>query len=156
LKSSNEEWKIFYFHHPLYSDGVKHGPALELRVLLEPILIRYGVDVVFSGHDHVYERLKPQSGITYFVTGAGGQEVRSLQPSAAEWDRGYSRTRALRQIGLSKHQSRRGPTSGADWEVPHPPNFSPRPPKIPRPGDSNPFGVSVEIGPFRFVSDIER
>lgn len=49
LRSSNEEWKICYFHHPLYSDGVKHGPALELRVLLEPILARHGVDVVFSG-----------------------------------------------------------------------------------------------------------
>lgn len=83
LRSSNEDWKICYFHHPLYSDGVKHGPALELRVLLEPILVRYGVDVVFSGHDHVYERLTPQEGIVYFVTGAGGQDVRTLRRSAA-------------------------------------------------------------------------
>jgi hypothetical protein len=28
---------------------------------------------VFSGHDHFYERVKPQKGIAYFVTGAGGQ-----------------------------------------------------------------------------------
>ena len=83
LRSSNEEWKICYFHHPLYSNGVKHGPDLELRVLLEPMLVRYGVDVVFSGHDHVYERLTPQEGIAYFVTGAGGQEVRTLRRSAA-------------------------------------------------------------------------
>ena len=83
LSSANEEWKICYFHHPLYSDGVKHGPSLELRVLFEPILLRHGVDVVFCGHDHVYERLKPQAGIAYFVTGAGGQEVRTLRPSAA-------------------------------------------------------------------------
>ena len=83
LSSAKEEWKICYFHHPLYSDGVKHGPALELRVLLEPILVRHGVNVVFSGHDHVYERLTPQAGISYFVTGAGGQDVRTLRPSAA-------------------------------------------------------------------------
>jgi len=83
LRSSKEEWKICYFHHPLYSDGVKHGPSLELRVLLEPILVRHGVDVVFSGHDHVYHRLTPQQGISYFVTGAGGQDVRSLRRSAA-------------------------------------------------------------------------
>lgn len=83
LERSNDDWKICYFHHPLYSDGVKHGPALELRVLLEPILVRHGVDVVFSGHDHVYERLVPQEGISYFVTGAGGQEVRTLRRSAA-------------------------------------------------------------------------
>ena len=90
LKSTNEEWKICYFHHPLYSDGVKHGPALELRVLFEPVLVRYGVDVVFSGHDHVYERLRPQQGIWYFVTGAGGQDVRTLRRStatAASFDR---------------------------------------------------------------------
>ena len=83
LRSSNEQWKICYFHHPLYSDGVKHGAALELRVLLEPILVRHGVDVVFSGHDHVYERLTPQAGVSYFVTGAGGQDVRTLRQSAA-------------------------------------------------------------------------
>jgi 3',5'-cyclic AMP phosphodiesterase CpdA len=83
LKAATEEWKICYFHHPLYSDGVKHGPSLELRVLLEPILVRYGVDVVFSGHDHVYERLTPQAGVSYFVTGAGGQDVRTLRPGAS-------------------------------------------------------------------------
>jgi hypothetical protein len=83
LGSSNEEWKICYFHHPLYSDGVKHGPDLELRALFEPMLVRRGVDVVFAGHDHVYERLAPQEGITYFVTGAGGQDVRTLRRSAA-------------------------------------------------------------------------
>ena len=83
LRSSNEDWKICYFHHPLYSDGLKHGPALELRVLFEPLLVRYGVDVVFSGHDHVYERLTPQQGISYFVTGAGGQDVGTLRRSAS-------------------------------------------------------------------------
>lgn len=83
LRSSNDDWKICYFHHPLYSDGVKHGPAVELRALLEPMLVRHGVDVVFSGHDHVYERLIPQQGVSYFVTGAGGQDMRSLRRSAA-------------------------------------------------------------------------
>jgi predicted phosphodiesterase len=90
LRSASEEWKICYFHHPLYSNGVRHGPDLELRVLLEPILVRHGVDVVFSGHDHVYERLTPQEGISYFVTGAGGQEVGTLRrtaTTAASFDR---------------------------------------------------------------------
>jgi hypothetical protein len=34
------------------------------------------VQVVFSGHDHIYERTKPQQGIQYFVTGAGGKTRR--------------------------------------------------------------------------------
>ena len=51
----------------------RHGSSVDLRVLLEPIFVKYGVNVVFSGHDHVYERLKPQKGIYYFVSGAAGQ-----------------------------------------------------------------------------------
>ena len=35
--------------------------------------MKYGVSVVFTGHDHIYERIKPQKGIKYFVTGSGGQ-----------------------------------------------------------------------------------
>jgi hypothetical protein len=73
LKASAEAWKICYFHHPLYGNAGRHGSNVELRVLLEPVLIRHGVDVVFSGHDHVYERLKPQKGIHYFVVGSSGQ-----------------------------------------------------------------------------------
>lgn len=83
LRNSTDDWKICVFHHPLYSDGVRHGPSRELRVILEPILVRHGVDVVFSGHDHIYERLHPQKGITYFVAGAGGQSERGIAPSAA-------------------------------------------------------------------------
>ena len=81
LRTSTDDWKICAFHHPLYSDGLTHGPELELRVMLEPLLVRYGVDVVFSGHDHIYERLRPQKGVQYFVVGPGGQEPRNLMPS---------------------------------------------------------------------------
>lgn len=83
LKSATEEWKICYFHHPLYSDGRRHGPNVELRVALEPLLLRYGVTAVFTGHEHVYERLRPQKGITHFIAGSGGQLRRGgVAPSA--------------------------------------------------------------------------
>ena len=42
---------------------------MELRKLLEPLLIESGVDVVFAGHEHFYERVKPQHGIQYFILG---------------------------------------------------------------------------------------
>jgi predicted phosphodiesterase len=73
LATASQPWKIVYLHHPLYSNGRRHGSNIELRVALEPILIRHGVQVVFAGHEHVYERLKPQRGITHFVAGSGGQ-----------------------------------------------------------------------------------
>jgi hypothetical protein len=72
LAKSGSDWKIAFFHHPLYSSGKTHGSSLDLRVRLEPIFVHYGVNVVFSGHDHIYERMKPQQGIYYFVSGSGG------------------------------------------------------------------------------------
>lgn len=73
LSRSGSEWKICFFHHPTYSSGKAHGSDLELRQVLEPLFIRYGVNVVFAGHDHFYERIKPQKGIYYFVSGAAGK-----------------------------------------------------------------------------------
>ena len=90
LKQSHDPWKICYFHHPLYSNGGRHGSDVELRVSLEPLLLRYGVSVVFSAHDHVYERLKPQKGITYFVEGSSGQlrkgDLKPTSSTAASFD----------------------------------------------------------------------
>jgi predicted MPP superfamily phosphohydrolase len=73
LKESTAKWKIAVFHHPIYSSGEEHGSDVGLRSRIEPLLTRYGVNVVISGHDHTYERVKPQQGVQYFVTGAGGK-----------------------------------------------------------------------------------
>ncbi len=90
LKSATEPWKIAYFHHPLYSDGRTHGSDVNLRVVLEPLFVTYGVSVVFAGHDHIYERIVPQKGITHFVSGSGGQlrpgDYRKSAMSAAGFD----------------------------------------------------------------------
>ena len=73
LKKSGEKWKIVYFHHPLYSSAGTHGSQLKLRAVLEPLFIQYNVSLVLNGHDHTYERIKPQNGILYFVEGSSGQ-----------------------------------------------------------------------------------
>lgn len=73
LRKSNSDWKICFFHHPLYSSGKKHGPDDDLRRVLEPLFVRHGVNLVLSGHEHFYERLEPQKGIYYFISGAGGK-----------------------------------------------------------------------------------
>jgi hypothetical protein len=94
LSSSSSDWKISFFHHPLYSSGRKHGPALESRAILEPLFVKYGVSAVFSGHDHLYERIKPQKGgIVYWVSGAGGAlrkgGLRATDLTARGFDRDY-------------------------------------------------------------------
>ena len=93
LKESTEDWKIMFFHHPLYSSGGRHGSDLQLRESLEPLFVKYNVSVVFTGHDHFYERIKPQKGIVYFVAGSGGKlaagdlDPRSpLTARGVDWD----------------------------------------------------------------------
>jgi 3',5'-cyclic AMP phosphodiesterase CpdA len=73
LAKDESRWKIAFLHHPLYSSGGKHGSSSALREVVEPILLKNGVNVVFAGHDHFYERIKPQQGIYHFVSGAGGK-----------------------------------------------------------------------------------
>lgn len=73
LASSKAQWKVAFFHHPIYSSGKTHGSDEKLRAQIEPLFVRYGVAAAFSGHDHVYERTKPQRGVQYFVCGIGGK-----------------------------------------------------------------------------------
>jgi 3',5'-cyclic AMP phosphodiesterase CpdA len=73
LKGSDSPWKIAFFHHPLYSSGARHGSEMDLRQQLEPLFVKYGMSTVFSGHEHLYERLKPQSGIYYFTAGGSAK-----------------------------------------------------------------------------------
>lgn len=67
------KWQIAFFHHPPYSSGKRHGSSEKIREALEPLLLQSGVDAVFVGHEHFYERIKPQKGIYYFITGAAGK-----------------------------------------------------------------------------------
>ena len=90
LANATEPWKIAIFHHPLYSNARRHGSDVQLRTIMEPLLVKYGVNVAFSGHDHVYERITPQKGITYFVTGSSGKlspgDVKRTPTTAAAFD----------------------------------------------------------------------
>ena len=94
LAASGADWKIAFFHHPIYSSGGRHGSDLQLRTLLEPLFLKYGVDVVLQGHDHFYERIKPQKGIYYFLSGGAAKlregDVRpNSELTAKGFDTGY-------------------------------------------------------------------
>jgi 3',5'-cyclic AMP phosphodiesterase CpdA len=80
LSRTTQPWTIAVVHHAPYSTGA-HGSDSRVRSKLVPIFEQYGVDLVLSGHDHIYQRTKPlragqvtpvgQGGIVYVVTGAG-------------------------------------------------------------------------------------
>ena len=92
LTASGSDWKIVFFHHPLYSSGM-HGSDIQLRAQLEPLFLKHGVDVVFSGHEHFYERIKPQKGIYYFTSGGAAKlregDVNKTNLTAKSFDTGY-------------------------------------------------------------------
>jgi len=104
LGGSRAVWKICYFHHPLYSDARAHGADTDLRKSIEPLFRQYGVNVVFAGHEHVYERLKPQHWINYFVLGNSGQlRVHDLRAST-ETARGFDTDRAFALVEIAGNQ----------------------------------------------------
>jgi len=93
LATSGSDWKICFFHHPIYSSGGAHGSNLQLRAQLEPMFLKYGVDAVFAGHEHFYERIKPQKGIYYFTSGGAAKlrdgDVGKTELTAKSFDTGY-------------------------------------------------------------------
>lgn len=93
LGRTTQNWKIGVFHHSAYSTG-SHGSDTDVRAKLVPIFEAYGVDAVFTGHDHIYQRTKPiragqittttSGGIVYLVSG-GGSRVDYWCDPHAEW-----------------------------------------------------------------------
>jgi len=75
LASSTNQWKVVAMHHPPYSSG-QHGSTPGAQEHLVPLLSRHRVDLVLSGHDHDYERVEPQHGVTYVVSGGGCKTTR--------------------------------------------------------------------------------
>ena len=61
LSESKAEWKIVFFHHPIYSSGRYALSSAARRSTLERVLIEHQVDAVFAGHEHLYERMAPQN-----------------------------------------------------------------------------------------------
>ena len=86
LAASKAAWKFAFFHHPPYSGG-DHGSSHYVRRAFGPLFERHDVQVVFTGHDHHYERVKPREDFvkdgtptTYLVSGGGGAWLRSARP----------------------------------------------------------------------------
>jgi 3',5'-cyclic AMP phosphodiesterase CpdA len=94
LAASGSDWKICFFHHPPYSSGETHGSDETLRTQLEPIFVKRGVNVVLTGHEHFYERIKPQKGIAYFITGSSAKlregNISTTELTAKGFDSGYT------------------------------------------------------------------
>jgi predicted phosphodiesterase len=83
-QQGKKTWKFVFCHHPLYSSSRKYGGSEStFGSLLEPIFVRYGIDVVFSGHHHAYQRIH-RNGIHYIVSAGGGGSFSRLRKRKIE------------------------------------------------------------------------
>jgi 3',5'-cyclic AMP phosphodiesterase CpdA len=73
LRESKAVWKIAVFHHPAFSPAKKHGDDKDIALRIIPLLERYGVRIVLTGHDHILAKLVTRNGVDYFVCGASAK-----------------------------------------------------------------------------------
>jgi predicted phosphodiesterase len=88
LAAPEPRWKFVAFHHPPYTGG-QYPPDARIQRSLVPVFEETGVDVVFSGHDHTYQRMHPlrggqivnaSEGVLYIITAAGGARLYEPTP----------------------------------------------------------------------------
>ncbi|WLI88557.1 metallophosphoesterase [Massilia sp. R2A-15] len=112
---------LAYWHHPLYSSGMKGNDA-RMKDAWQA-LYEAGAEIVLSGHDHLYERFAPQDadgrrddarGIRQFVAGTGG-----AFPTPFLWTRSNSEARDSNHMGVLKLVLN---ADGYDWEFLAAPN----------------------------------
>jgi hypothetical protein len=71
LARTTQPFRFVFFHHTISSCG-PHGSDADLRAAWAPVFAAHGVQVVFMGHDHGYQRSVPVDGVVYVTTGGGG------------------------------------------------------------------------------------
>jgi predicted phosphodiesterase len=86
-------WHVVYFHDSPYTACSEQGENTDVQAYLVPLFEQYGVDVVFSGYSHVYERYF-HNNVFYIVTGGGGAGLHTLVNDTVE---------PIREAGESVH-----------------------------------------------------
>ena len=75
------------------------------REIVEPIFLKNGVNVVFAGHEHFYERIKPQKGVYYFISGSGGKLRKGdVKQGSALTDKAYDRDMSFMLLEVAGDQ----------------------------------------------------
>lgn len=86
LKAHPSALKFAVFHYPIYSDNTSETSDTYLQgsTSLQGLLGRYGVDIAFNGHAHIYQRNRPDAdGLVTYVTGGGGAKLSSVRACSA-------------------------------------------------------------------------
>ncbi len=100
LSDTDAAWKFVVYHHPAYNVGHEHYAEQQMRVL-SPIFEKHGVALVFSGHEHNYQRTRP---IKFAAKDDGGAKAvgsgHRLVPGDFTIDRDYDGAGHARPNGV--------------------------------------------------------
>lgn len=111
LKDNPCKWTVMTFHHPVYSTSARRNHKV-VRELLKPLIDKYGVDLVLTGHDHTYargmimpdgeEKRGKKSGAVYIVSVSGAKQYQ--QDAAQWWDVGLTFTQTWQAITIDGNE----------------------------------------------------
>lgn len=100
LSSTDAPWKFVVYHHPAFNVGHEHYEVQHMRVLA-PIFQRHGVQIVFSGHEHNYQRTRP---LRFTPTDESQAKMtngkKRLVPGAFEVDRAFDGQSVTKANGI--------------------------------------------------------
>lgn len=92
LAATDKPWKVAVYHQPVLTGNPKREPNYQAKQQILPILEEHGVQVIFNGHEHYYERFAPlrggqptpvaDGGIAQITTGAGGRSLYDIGEAA--------------------------------------------------------------------------
>ncbi len=111
LKSNPCKWTIMTFHHPIFSTSARRDNKV-IRELFKPLIDKYGVDMVLTGHDHTYargmimpdgeEKNNRKAGTVYVVSVSGAKQYQ--QDATQWWDVGLTYTQTWQLISVDGNE----------------------------------------------------
>jgi len=111
LKNNPCKWTIMTFHHPLFSTSARRDNKV-VRELIKPLIDKYGVDMVLTGHDHTYARgmvmadgegkNSKKAGTVYVVSVSGAKQYQ--QDATKWWDVGLTYTQTWQVISVDDNE----------------------------------------------------
>jgi len=131
LAGTDAAWKFVVYHHPAFNVGLEHYTEQHMRVL-SPLFERHGVSIVFSGHEHNYQRTRPLRFAPARTNAAARLGVSDrLVPGTFTLDQAFDGRRRTRPDGVIYL------TTGAGGNRLYDPDFTGRPAAWLRPEDGN-------------------
>lgn len=79
LRNSTKKWKCIVLHEPGWSAGSYHGNNTDVQANIQPLCEKYGVQIVFAGHNHYYARAAV-NGVQHLTIGTGGAPAHTPKP----------------------------------------------------------------------------